>query len=844
MMFCKILIYIALAPFYIYFAREPAMAGGDNVSVIRLTQKTKRTWISPEIWANPLQDWQLNKGRMECIGSGGERNLFLLTNALSDQQGSFFVRVKAGRLNSDRQPLDEGWIGFSLGVRGNLTDYRDDAVRGEGYPVGITTDGKMFIGRHIDDQAVTDPGKSSFVLIVEGKSQGGMYLVTLTVLGSAGKELGRMDSGVEPDWLTGGVALVCHEGKTGIIQDRRGEVNNKIQGFKPGTERNGNVCFWFSDWSVGGEKFIHHEERAWGPVLFCQYTLSGKKLKLTAQLAPVGIQDGQTARLEVDRNGIWETIAESPVDSIACVVDFRIENWNELKDVPYRVRYSCYTSGKRKSASFYTGTIRHEPWEKEEIVIAAFNGNSESGFPHADIVKSVTWQDPDLLFFSGGQISTGSVNYEIQTEPVDKSVLDYLRKWYLFGWAFGDLLRSRPTVSITGDQDIYQDQGGYQMDPAWINMVQKTQTSHLPDPASPAAVGQGVWVYYTEVRYAGISFAVIEDHKFKSDPASLLPEARIIKGRALNPEFSAAVSGDVPGALLLGEMQEQFLEQWTNDWTNGIWIKVVLSQNIFSNMATRPVGGSHDIVDQDFNSNSWPQTARNRALTIMRKGYAVQIAGNQGIGGVIQYGTMNWRDAGYAFCVPPVSNISPRRWCPEEPGYARFELDPRYTGDYVDGFGNKMTVFAAANPSSTGLETALLNERAEGYGIVRLNRNTRDITMECWPPKADPSNPGSKQYLGWPVKINQLSNRAQYAQWELPLIKVPDMKNSVMQVISESTGMIQYTIRINGHAFRPPVDKPGKYTLFVGDPGSDRWIGIPGFEATPSYITREYVVRF
>lgn len=70
------------------------------------------------------------------------------------------------------------------------------------------------------------------------------------------------------------------------------------------------------------------------------------------------------------------------------------------------------------------------------------------------------------------------------------------------------------------------------------------------------------------------------------------------------------------------------------------------------------------------------------------------------------------------------------------------------------------------------------------------------------------------------------------------------MKNSVIQVVSEATGEIQSTVRIRGNAYQPKVDRPGKYTLWVGDPGSDRWIGMPGFEAIPSYMTREYVVKF
>ena len=43
-----------------------------------------------------------------------------------------------------------------------------------------------------------------------------------------------------------------------------------------------------------------------------------------------------------------------------------------------------------------------------------------------------------------------------------------------------------------------QDSGGYKMAPSWVNMVQRVQTSHLPDPVDPTPVLQGITVYYTE----------------------------------------------------------------------------------------------------------------------------------------------------------------------------------------------------------------------------------------------------------------------------------------------------------------------------------------------------------
>ena len=52
-------------------------------------------------------------------------------------------------------------------------------------------------------------------------------------------------------------------------------------------QRKGARNCWFADWRVSGDKFAVHEDRAFGPVLFAQYTLSRGVLKLTAQIAPL-----------------------------------------------------------------------------------------------------------------------------------------------------------------------------------------------------------------------------------------------------------------------------------------------------------------------------------------------------------------------------------------------------------------------------------------------------------------------------------------------------------------------------------------------------------------------------
>ena len=78
----------------------------------------------------------------------------------------------------------------------------------------------------------------------------------------------------------------------------------------------------------------------------------------------------------------------------------------------------------------------------------------------------------------------------------------------------------------------------------------------------------------------------------------------------------------------------------------------------------------------------------------MRKGFALHICGDQHLGSTVQYGIDGFRDAGYALCVPSVANVWPRRWFPPQPGRNHQEGKPRYTGEYRDGFGNRITVHA------------------------------------------------------------------------------------------------------------------------------------------------------
>lgn len=824
----------------------------------QLPQKTKRTWIGPEYWANPLQDWQLNKGRIECIQSGGDRNVFLLTRELTSKPGTLNMTVDLGRLGGKNKKLNPGWVGFKVGVRGQFDDYRDNAVRGDGFKAGISTKGRLFIQKLDASVPSINTTFDKITLKLSAKPKGYTYTVTLSALDSTGKLISKVTrDNIDPDWLRGGLALVCSKGEIKDDPEKRPPIDDGNWGMRAGTGRGGNVRFWFADWKVSGSKVKTYPERLFGPILFSQYTLSSGVMKMTAQMPPIAKTDSQFVLLQRKEKHKFKTIAKAKINKLSRTATFRIDNWTDKVDTPYRLVYEMKNAVGQMKNYYWQGTVRRDPVDKTDVVVAGFTGNYDLGFPNNDIVKSVAFHDPDLLFFSGDQIYEGVGGYGVQRKPLKKACNDYLRKWYLYGWAYRDLMRDRPCVSIPDDHDVYhgniwgaggratikgltgqdaQDTGGYKMPPKWVNMVQRTQTSHLPDPYDPKPVKQGIGVYYCNMNYGGISFAILEDRKFKTAPKIVLPDARIVNGWPQNRDFNVKVNADIPKPKLLGKRQLRFLENWATDFTSDVWMKVVLSQTIFANVATLPAEEGSDVnvpklrilkkgdyppndkPTSDFDTNSWPQAGRNKALKIMRSCFAFHIAGDQHLGSTIQYGVEDFRDAGFALCVPSISNVWPRRWYPPTPGGNQKTGAPRYTGDYHDGFGNKMTVHAVSNPIYTGLEPSRLYDRATGYGIVRFNKASRQITIECWPRLSDPSTPNVKQYPGWPVTFNQVDNFYNNNAGFLPTIDVTGTSDPVVQLIDEETGRIVYSLRIEGTAFNPKVFKDGVYTIKVGDP--------------------------
>ena len=544
-------------------------------------------------------------------------------------------------------------------------------------------------------------------------------------------------------------------------------------------------------------------------VCFALYTVHDGTLKLTAQLYPVPDGAPRLVRLEIEKEGEWVEVAKTEVIEQGWTAPFRVEDWDDSRAHKYRVAHG--------TEAFYEGTIRRNPVDQEEIVVAGYTGNSINpahggDISRQDLIDNVKRVDADVLFFSGDQVYDHHRHYAA---------------WLKFGRDFGEIIKDRPTVCLPDDHDAGQpnlwgesgkvstlpgaSDGGYIQPGEYVREVERAQTSHLPDPVDPRKIGQGIGVYFTNLNWGGIDFAVLEDRKFKTGPAGRVPKQGPRPDHIRNPDYDPA-SVDIEGAVLLGERQLAFLDEWAQDWSDAE-MKMALSATIFCGGA-HIHGSAGGRLHADMDSNGWPQSGRNRALAALRKGFAFHLAGDQHLATIFHHGIDEHRDAIWSFCVPSIANLYLRWWEPLEPGANRETGAPEYTGDHLDGFANKVTNYAAANPEKKPAGN-LLNTRSAGWGLVRLNKKTREITMECWPRNVDVTDPSAEQYPGWPRTISQFDNYDPPSWGKLGELTF-DVEDPVVQLADADTGEILYTVRVNGTTFTPGAPKGKRFVVKAG----------------------------
>ncbi|MBK1831059.1 alkaline phosphatase D family protein [Verrucomicrobiaceae bacterium R5-34] len=752
---------------------QPYLRAAESLTTLtridRWNLSHDRIFLGGEFWANPMEDWRVEKGWASCLTGAANRSIHSLVYDLTQPNQPFTLSTEVMRPATLKK--DHG-AGFRIGITADIADHRARCFANNGYRAGIQGN-QLILGKKMVPLAEKAPAHTELTLV--GKPSGTQVELTLTATDPAsGKSLGSATTSVPAIELTGNIALASQYPAPG---DRSANRPGKHDG----------SGYKFRNWQISGDAFSHHQDRQFGPILWAMYSLSDNRnddrfvMKLTALVPPLGEKDNHTLSLEVKRDGVWKKLGEAKAETDSWTATFRVPQWNESEACPYRISYlEKHSNGSETSHSF-TGTIRANP-SGRPLRIGALTCQNDIGFPYQPVADNLVKLDTDLLYFSGDQLYEQHGGFGILRKPAVPAIHNYLRKFYQFGWAFREAMRHAPTICLPDDHDVFhgnlwggggvpwnQDakgpsRVGYHQPARMINAVHRTNCSHHPDFASPKPCKQDISVYYGDMLYGGVNFAIIADRQWKSGPETVNTSGARYD-HVTDPDFDTSTL-DQPGLSMLGERQEKFLEKWSKDW-RGHSMKVLLSQTVFAAVATYH-GARNGYLKGDLDSGGWPQTPRNRAIDLIRESMALHINGDQHLTTLVQYGVEQQRDSNWSFCTPAISVGYPRWWKPDElktPHTNRPKHGLPDTGEYIDGFGNKAYVYAVGNPLDNPQKGAkdryeVAHNKASGFGLVTINSAKKTYTMDCFRFLVDATDgKASNQFPGWPVTVHQKENK-------------------------------------------------------------------------------------
>jgi len=796
-----------------------------------------RVWPGPGYWGNRLQDWEILNNRVNCSLVAKPRRTLHRTGTSIRGNGEDFVLtvrtgVHAGTLGTNAR------AGFLLGAGPNL-DWRasllvhDGLGRDFGTFLGLNHQGAAVI-EDLTEGAITPvasgatpaagfPSDGRLGLNAAYQEATGEYTLTVSSFSTNGSLLSQASARVPSARVLGSFGLLANRSSSG-------------------------TSFWFDNFNGAGGALAPEPDRNLA-IIGAMHTLHQGTLKLTAQFAPIDLTTTPNPTLEIFHGSNWTEIANAPIDNTdnlsSFTTTFTIPPWDGSRDTPYRV--GVQVDGERY---YWEGTIRKDPVEKNEIVVIntscqrISDGSVEADtmdwspvkvwHPHLQIYDHIEKHQGDILLALGDQIYEGQPTSKDTSSNFNRHY-DYLYKWFFWMLQTRELSKDLPTIAIPDDHDIYQgnlwceggiatnDQstGGYEQPPAWVRLVERCQTSHmpLPDPYNPLQpaplIGQGIGVYFTGMTYGEVGFAILEDRKFKTGPNDFPVN--------LDQQF------------LLGERQKDFLKAWNTDWT-GQQIKCVVSQSPFGMLHTHAAAG-YNFGLNDRDAHGWPQHRREEVWEILRQSRSFQLSGDQHLGTLVHHGVDGPADAGYSFTSPAITNFFPRVWDPVHNSGGRTATVSPYKGDfYLNGAGDlpsgepnltsnhpgHIRILGAANPleyydQTRNINPANQHDRGAGYGIIRIKKDTRDITFEAWPIHADPEFPQTgAQFPDWPVTIKQTDNDGRTPTGFLPVVQTHWESNPAMSVYNEASGELLYSMRFPGNIVRLPVyDNDGSYRVEI-----------------------------
>ena len=447
-----------------------------------------RVWLAGNCWANPMEDWRIREGAAECLTTGGDRNIHLITHQLTDPKGDFEMSVGVERLEKGKRSESAG---FKIGVKSEINEHRSNVFAKSGVRIGVDGNTLMVGRKTLSIEGVDDIQAGPLDLRLTGRPDGDKYSLTLAVSEVGGNELGVLTHSVPIESVLGNIAVVSN--------------------FDPQIKKGAGSRYRFRDWTVSGKAFTVKSENAFGPILWSMYSLSDSRsddgfvMKMSALTGPLGADDSKDIEMYVRRDEGWHSLGTAQLDTDAWTATLRVANWDASRDTPYLLVYRENHPSGAVTESVWTGTVKANP-SGRPLRLGALTCQNDYAFPYEPVAENLVKLDPDMLYFSGDQLYEGHGGYGLIREPAEPAILNYLRKYYQFGWAFRHAMKDRPTLCIPDDHDVFQgniwgeggrpmdvdsggasSNGGYREPARMVNVVHKTNCAHHPAFADPRA---------------------------------------------------------------------------------------------------------------------------------------------------------------------------------------------------------------------------------------------------------------------------------------------------------------------------------------------------------------------
>ncbi|MDO5980175.1 hypothetical protein [Flavivirga spongiicola] len=209
----------------------------------------KHAVIGSKYEANSIQEWQISNNRMECLVSKENRNIRLLTRQLSEQKGDLEMRVRLGFFNDKISTLNKNWAGFSIGLKEQFNDHRDNVIFAKSLNIGVCTNGALFIGapspNHKNEKVIEKLSKG-VDLVLTVIPIGNTYTLYVSIYDIETRILLSKISKKEvtSDQLIGDLVLVSN------FENLKDDKDNNTK------------SVWFKNWGISGSKIITRSKKS------------------------------------------------------------------------------------------------------------------------------------------------------------------------------------------------------------------------------------------------------------------------------------------------------------------------------------------------------------------------------------------------------------------------------------------------------------------------------------------------------------------------------------------------------------------------------------------------------